>query len=197
MELLQLPPSPTRTAGGLLRSHTRVVGLCARGMSTGSIFTPGVDAGPPTSASGPTTSEEDKKNADALKARMAASATNTAGASKGLGTFPAVKIDLDSKYKYVLIKATDPASGTDKTLVRGWNAPYHADVAAPTLEELEECGFTFNVLGGGRISHSSANKKISIFGFSYSFGQPDHSITADLCRTAFPGFECEWSNEGY
>jgi hypothetical protein len=148
-------------------------------------------------SAGPTTSAEDQKNAAQLKERMAATASNTTAASKSLDMIPSVEITLDSTYKYVLIKATDPVSDAEKLLVRGFDVPYHADVAAPTVEELENCGFSVSVLGGGRISHSSTKQKISIYGFSYSFGLPDHSLSAELCRAAFPGYDCSWSNEGY
>jgi phosphohistidine phosphatase len=148
-------------------------------------------------ATGPTTSAEDEKNAAQLKERMAATASNTTAATKSLDLIPSVQITHDSTYKYVLIHASDHASDTEKTLVRGFDVPYHADVATPTIEELENCGFAVTVLGGGRISHSSTERTISIYGFSYSFGLPDHSITADLCRATFPGYECSWSNEGY
>jgi phosphohistidine phosphatase len=155
-----------------------------------------------------TTSEADKKNAEELKQRMATSGKNVPGLAKKEGEkrslteelFPAVQID-EGTFKYVLIHAEDPHTGEQKDLVRGKTGdPYHADVARPTVEALEEAGIAVTVLGGGRIRHSVSEKKIEIFGFSYSFGQPDHNVTATLCKKAYPDYEPDfvtWTNEGY
>jgi hypothetical protein len=74
------------------------------------------------------------------------------------------------------------ATGEEKDMVRSDHLPYHANVARPTVEALEGGGLSVTVLGGGRIKHDRGAKTIDIFGFSYSFGQPDHNISAELCK---------------
>ena len=103
--------------------------------------------------------------------------------------------------RYVLIEATNVAEFASKYLVRGdqW-ADYHKDAALETLIELDELGVRYNVLGGGRIKHDSASKRIEIYGFSYGFpwaDEPRHDLSAEAVRTAFPEFEVTTSNAGY
>ena len=66
--------------------------------------------------------------------------------------------------------------------------------------ELDELGVRYEVLGGGRIKHDSAAKKIEIYGFSYGFpwaDEPRHDLSAEAVRAAFPDFEVTTSNAGY
>lgn len=112
-----------------------------------------------------------------------------------------VKIDSDATQKYVLIEATNAAESASKYLVRGdqW-ADYHKDAARDTLIELDEIGVRYEVLGGGRIKHDSASKKIEIYGFSYGFpwaDEPRHDLSAEALSAAFPDFEVTTSNAGY
>ena len=79
--------------------------------------------------------------------------------------FPAVDIDT-GRFKYVLIKVTDP-TGNTFDLVRGHSGPgfgYHVDVARPTVTKLREAGWEYHVLGGGRIEHDPTLKRILVYG---------------------------------
>ena len=87
-------------------------------------------------------------------------AAAAAAAAKTDARFPAVEID-EGRFKYVLIQATNPA-GKILHLVRGYAGDgyhYHVHAATPTVNKLQEAGWQYEVLGGGRIQHSAAAKK--------------------------------------
>ena len=69
------------------------------------------------------------------------------------------------------------------------------------MNELGQLSIPYEVLGGGRISHSSADASIKVYGFSYGFPWKDgisrHNIAAELLEKAFPGYSVEFSDEGY
>ena len=89
--------------------------------------------------SGPATNAEDQAEAQALQEAGLANAAADAdtegeggesSASAALDAFSAVLISEDDTYKYVLIKAKDPATNAYKFLVRGKSgADYHKDAA--------------------------------------------------------------------
>ena len=111
-----------------------------------------------------------------------------------LDEFPQVAID-EGTFKYVQIRTLASPS---MVFIRGTlDVHYHSDVAAPLCAKLTEKGVPYEVPGGGRISRDDTERRIFIYGLSYGFGKADHSITADLCRKAFPGFDVTWSDEGY
>jgi hypothetical protein len=116
--------------------------------------------------------------------------------------FPPVEIDVGT-FKYVLIEVAHPTSPGENTyLVRGdVMASYHKDAAKKTTIALGNKGIAYTVIGGGRIMHDAANKKILVYGFSYGFpwqGEPRHDISTRVLKKAFPDYESiEWSNEGY
>ena len=100
---------------------------------------------PSLPSSGPTTNAEDQAEAAALQEAGQAAAAADAGAegeggadeggtapptSAALEAFSAVLISENDTYKYVLIKAKDPATNAYKFLVRGKSgANYHKDAA--------------------------------------------------------------------
>mmetsp|Transcript_62908 Transcript_62908/g.73197 ORF Transcript_62908/g.73197 Transcript_62908/m.73197 type:complete len:155 (+) Transcript_62908:45-509(+) len=137
---------------------------------------------------------------------------------------PCVDIDPSGVYKYIQICVTLKIKGnTDSTcFIRGhgkWE--YHAEnfeafqkeiAANKSLDDLlykpndDEEGvkirglLKFKCPGGGRIQHSPTEKKIFVYGYSQSYGQPDHSVATDLIKEAYPDYLAEnitWSNEGY
>jgi hypothetical protein len=76
----------------------------------------------------------------------------------------------------------------------------------------------YTVLGGGRIEHDSEKGRILrtmstamilvwfvpghvlVYGHSYGFpwkDEPMHNVSAELIRTAYPGYNVEWNDEGY
>lgn len=113
------------------------------------------------------------------------------------------EVDIDEgKFKYVLIRVTD--GETTKHLVRGYKwASYHADVfehvEKQELKPLKKSvgpRLSWSCPGGGRILHQ--HKSIKIYGYSQGFGRPDHSISCDLVKKAYPDYESiTWSDEGY
>ena len=113
-------------------------------------------------------------------------------------------VDIDEgKFKYVLIRVKEG----DKVvhLVRGYKwAAYHADifdhVEEKELQPLKRAGHkvSWSCPGGGRILHKPEEKTILIYGYSQGFGRPDHSISCDLVKEAYPGYSSiTWSNDGY
>eukprot|EP00445_Apocalathium_hangoei_P079108 CAMPEP_0204179024 /NCGR_PEP_ID=MMETSP0361-20130328/49827_1 /ASSEMBLY_ACC=CAM_ASM_000343 /TAXON_ID=268821 /ORGANISM="Scrippsiella Hangoei, Strain SHTV-5" /LENGTH=182 /DNA_ID=CAMNT_0051138235 /DNA_START=211 /DNA_END=756 /DNA_ORIENTATION=+ len=145
-------------------------------------------------SNGPTTSEQDLREAAAMRDEAKASGASVSDAA--LAELPAVIID-EGAFKYVLMKVAT-ASGTSRYLVRGTEgAAYHKDVALPYMRAYLAQGFQVEILGGGRISHQKDEKKIMLYGFSYGFPWEDgagHFISSMVCRGAFPGYSVEWSD---
>eukprot|EP00638_Chattonella_subsalsa_P010238 CAMPEP_0117744564 /NCGR_PEP_ID=MMETSP0947-20121206/6834_1 /TAXON_ID=44440 /ORGANISM="Chattonella subsalsa, Strain CCMP2191" /LENGTH=129 /DNA_ID=CAMNT_0005561537 /DNA_START=152 /DNA_END=541 /DNA_ORIENTATION=+ len=114
-----------------------------------------------------------------------------------LNQFSPVEIDEDCRQKYVLMKGVDTDLNS-AFFVRGKKrAEFHVDAAESTVEAMEACGFATEITGGGRIEHSSSDKKILIYGYSMQFGLADHSKTASMIQEAYPDYEVEWNNDGY
>ena len=136
-------------------------------------------SGPPNGvpAAECTTNEEDQREAARLKSRLEARNNNNRGkATSGTwSSVPHVQI-ADGAHKYVLIQAERPGGGDLEYFVtsrRG--ASYHRNAAEPLIEQLESAGYMdIHVTGGGRILWDEDHNKISIFGFSYSFGQGEN-----------------------
>uniref|UniRef100_A0A7M4FXW5 14 kDa phosphohistidine phosphatase n=1 Tax=Crocodylus porosus TaxID=8502 RepID=A0A7M4FXW5_CROPO len=83
-----------------------------------------------------------------------------------LSAVPDVDIDADGVFKYVLLRVRPP-SGAPKDVVRGYGwAEYHADIYEQAAAELEPRGFQCECLGGGRIAHQSAERRIHVYGYS-------------------------------
>jgi len=109
-----------------------------------------------------------------------------------------VEIDYDAKQKYVLVQTKSTAS----YFVRGSeNASYHKDAGRPLFEELRALSIPYEVLGGGRIEHSTNEATIKIYGFSYGFPWKDeisrHNITAQILKAEYPGYKVTFSDDGY
>ena len=138
----------------------------------------------------------------------------------------ACDIDNSGRFKYILIEATDKASGETSTLVRGYaRCPYHGMkhssfhtrffLPADILDEVQEKlgkGIKLNCTGGGRIEKDNNAATIKIYGYSQvhnveiyngkcllmqGFGQADHSIAQRIVKAAFPNYEVTTSNDGY
>jgi phosphohistidine phosphatase len=143
-----------------------------------------------------TTNDFDQKEAAKLKARLANQKTR----GKRFERVQSVSI-ADGAHKYVLIAAREPGSTELRHFVtsrRG--AAYHRNAAEPFVYKLEQSGYEDIVIeGGGRIYLDEGSKKISIFGFSYGFGQADHerSKRVVLADARFKDFDVTVSNEGY
>jgi hypothetical protein len=117
-----------------------------------------------------TTNDEDQREAKKLTARLQ-EASGTPNTDSG-HRIPNVEI-ADGAHKYVLISAVVPGGGHRQNFVvskRG--APYHQNAAEPMVDALEKSGYiSISIMGGGRIFLDEDEKKISIFGHSYGFGQ--------------------------
>ena len=121
-----------------------------------------------------------------------------------MDSLPAVDIDSDGKFKYILIRVSD-GQQEPRHLVRGYKwAAFHADILDHVVEkELKPlkqrvAGLRWSCPGGGRIQHNARDKTILIYGYSQGFGRPDHSISADLVKQRYADYaSIDWSNEGY
>lgn len=124
-----------------------------------------------------TTNEEDQREAAKLKARLEES--QGGNSTSAFSRVPSVSID-EGANKYVLISAIVPGQGSERQnfVVSRKGAEYHRNAAEPMIDALERCGYSsISILGGGRIRCDSDGKKISIYGFSYGFGQVSYGAT--------------------
>ncbi|XP_055035977.2 14 kDa phosphohistidine phosphatase [Misgurnus anguillicaudatus] len=117
-----------------------------------------------------------------------------------LAKIPEVDIDPNGVFKYVLIRVhskTDDESHVD--IVRGYAwAEYHADIYDRVSGELERAGgVDCECLGGGRIKHNSAEKKIHVYGYSMGFGKAKHAVSTEKIKACYPDYEVTWADEGY
>ena len=143
-----------------------------------------------------TTNDFDQKEAAKLKARLANQKTHGTKFKR----VQSVSI-ADGAHKYVLIAAREPGRTELSHFVtsrRG--ARFHRNAAEPFVYKLEQSGYEdIEIVGGGRIYLDEDSRKISIFGFSYTFGQADHQRSKQvvLADERFKGFDVTVSNEGY
>ena len=117
-----------------------------------------------------------------------------------LEDWPSVNIDAEGTFKYVLIEAYAQEGDTEhsKLLVRGYiSAEYHADIYDPEEELLRAKGLDCQCLGGGRILHEPDKNFLKVYGYSVGFGKADHTKAVDLLEKRYPGYNIEWSDEGY
>ncbi|KPP74270.1 14 kDa phosphohistidine phosphatase-like [Scleropages formosus] len=122
-------------------------------------------------------------------------------AAARLAAVPAVDIDPDGVFKYVLIRVHSTEEGDDSSvdIVRGYAwAEYHADIYDRVSAELEKGGaLDCMCLGGGRIKHDSKAKKIHVYGYSLGFGRANHSVSTEKLKIRYPDYEVTWADEGY
>ncbi|XP_026294329.1 14 kDa phosphohistidine phosphatase isoform X2 [Frankliniella occidentalis] len=118
-----------------------------------------------------------------------------------LKSIPTVLIDSEGVFKYVLIKVhrkEEVVDEREKLIVRGfkWGA-FHADIYEETQEKIEKLGFETECVGGGRIEHNPAEKKLKVYGYSQGYGRADHEITTNLIKKDYPDYNVSWTNDGY
>lgn len=153
-----------------------------------------------------TTNKEDQEKAAQLKARLAeqnaeqAQVSTSCDEASSAKTIPVPFVSLDEgANKYVLIAAK--AEGKRQYFVCSSNqASYHRDAAEIMVDILQRCFYNeIEVLGGGRISLDSKERKISIFGYSYTFGQADHAISKSVVQAdpRYKDFDVTTSSAGY
>ena len=141
-----------------------------------------------------TTNEEDRQEAERLKNRL------RANQGTGLVTRQVDHVQIaNGKHKYVLIQAENNGK-TEYFVTSRRGAHYHRNAAEPLIFELESAGYyDIEVTGGGRIDLDEVNRRIAIFGFSYSFGLANHAISREVVLEdpRYKDFEVTISNEGY
>ncbi|XP_058614818.1 14 kDa phosphohistidine phosphatase [Onychostoma macrolepis] len=110
-----------------------------------------------------------------------------------------VDLDPNGVFKYVLIRVHSKDDESYVDIVRGYAwAEYHADIYDRVAGELERGGgVDCECLGGGRIKHDSAAKKIHVYGYSMGFGKANHSVSTEKIKTHYPDYEVTWADEGY
>lgn len=159
------------------------------------------DSEPPSA--GFTTSAEDRRDVARLQARLETTRRSTPGSAAAAPVagprVPSVEI-CEGAHKYVQIRAAPPDGGAQVFVVSRKHAAYHCNAAEPFVARLEQHGYRdIEVTGGGRVALDSATRIIKIYGFSYGFGKPDHSLSADVVRQdeRYSGYDVTWSDEGY
>ncbi|XP_074654282.1 14 kDa phosphohistidine phosphatase-like [Tubulanus polymorphus] len=130
--------------------------------------------------------------------------TSPETASSGAASHPLLSklnaVDIDTgKMKYVLIKVVDEKSSEYKYLVRGYCwAEYHADIYEKVEPEITSRELDTECVGGGRIEHEPASKKIKVYGYSMGYGKADHSITTAVLKQKFRDYkDISFTNSGY
>lgn len=108
----------------------------------------------------------------------------------------------NARFKYVLIELSSSALRVPKLLVRGLaSAEYHAEVAEPTLRQIDAAGLNHEVIGGGRIRYVAASKSLTVYGYSMGYpwpgGEFKNQLVSEIIKHNFPDLTVDWSNEGY
>ena len=149
-----------------------------------------------------TTNEEDQREAAKLQARLKNHTTTTATTSRsrkgGKPPLPSVEI-AQGAHKYVLIRAQYEGK-TQFIVTSRKGAHYHRNAADPMIFKLEEAGYSdIEVEGGGRIFLDEKEKKISVFGHSYGFGQANHAVSQMIIKSdeRYKDFDITISDDGY
>ncbi|XP_014213514.1 14 kDa phosphohistidine phosphatase [Copidosoma floridanum] len=109
-----------------------------------------------------------------------------------------VDIDPNGVFKYILIHVKD--NGMEKKIVRGYQrCDYHADIFDETEAVLKKISSSLKAkcLGGGRIKHDAADKKLHVYGYSQGYGKADHDISVSILKTKYSDYDITWSDEGY
>ena len=120
-----------------------------------------------------------------------------AGAAEAFEALPAVSV-APGTWKFVLLEIA--LDGRRRELVRALEGlRFHAenyDVVAASLRPL---GIQVRVVGGGRARRDDAARTISIYGYSKTFGRSPgcNERTAAIVRGELPGYQVDWSDEGY
>ncbi|XP_031565026.1 14 kDa phosphohistidine phosphatase-like [Actinia tenebrosa] len=119
--------------------------------------------------------------------------------SAKLEAVPDVVIDSHGLFKYILIEVKDRNDDSlSKFVVRGnAKADYHADILEEVQPGIDGLGLSAVCVGGGRIEHNSAEKRILVYGYSMGFGRANHSITVEKLKKDYPNYKITYTNDGY
>lgn len=116
--------------------------------------------------------------------------------AEALAKIPEVEIDPEGTFKYILVRVTVKDGDVHKDIVRGTkSAEYHNHIFEKVNPAMEALGMECKCLGGGKIEHNSAEKKLRVFGESTAFGKADHSVSADKLKSTFKDYDITWSDD--
>ncbi|KAM6921227.1 14 kDa phosphohistidine phosphatase [Xenentodon cancila] len=122
--------------------------------------------------------------------------TSAAAMADVLAKIPDVEIDPDGTFKYILVRVKVKDGDMQKDIVRGTkSAEYHNHIFEKVSPALEALGMESKCLGGGKIDHSSKEKKIRVFGESTAFGKADHAASVEKLKLVFTDYEVTWSDD--
>lgn len=114
-----------------------------------------------------------------------------------LNKIPLVDID-NGVFKYILIKVQEKNEGngeeSDIIIVRGYQrAKWHTDI----FEEVQNTLLPLKCacLGGGKLNHDPAEKKILVYGESTGYGRADHQITSNILKDFYKDYTVTIGNE--
>ncbi|XP_074859237.1 14 kDa phosphohistidine phosphatase-like [Carettochelys insculpta] len=114
----------------------------------------------------------------------------------GLQSVPAVEIDPDGTFKYILVRVQRAGGAEHRDVVRGTAAAeFHNHIFEKLNPEMEKLGFECKCLGGGKIDHNSKNKKLRVFGLSTGYGKADHAVTVEILKKVYQDYEITWSDD--
>ena len=137
-----------------------------------------------------------------LEAALAEAAEPGGGATLAAGgplAGAAAVVIAPGKWKFVAIDLRD-ASGATKRVVRSFaGKKFHADNFQQAMVELEPLGLRGKVIGGGRIEYDPADRTVSVYGYSKTFGRSAgcNEHAASLIEQALPECTVSWSDKGY
>lgn len=113
-----------------------------------------------------------------------------------LESVPAVEIDPDGTFKYILVRLQRAGGAEHRDVVRGTAAAeFHNHILERVGPELEKLGFECKCLGGGKIEHRPQQKKMRVFGLSTGYGKADHAVTVEILKKVYQDYEITWSDD--
>jgi len=132
-------------------------------------------------------------------------------AEKFFKGFPKVELTDEGIFKYIHILVKLRPSNTILSFVRGYiDLEYHAENLERFEKQIQQAilqlgdikldqTFEIQCPGGGRVNHSKANRKLSIYGFSQSFGAANHDQVKDIVfeELGYPKANISVSYDGY
>lgn len=128
---------------------------------------------------------------------------------------PQVKLDSQGVFKYILITASfgDSSESAVLEFVRGFNKfEYHKEIfkdfkagfkgefqVTPSQKVVLEKEMSLSCPGGGRINHDASKKRLTIYGYSQSYGQGNHDHVVSIMKKHMSYPESNWvvSYDGY
>ncbi|XP_061743916.1 si:dkey-51e6.1 [Nerophis ophidion] len=112
-----------------------------------------------------------------------------------LATIPAVEIDHDATFKYILVRVKVKDGDEHKDIVRGKkSAEYHSHIFEELVLAMEALGLECECLGGGYIEHNGQKKSLRVYGESTAFGNADHFLSSTKLKSVYDDYEIAWTD---